>query len=144
MTGFSSFDETVRRFAQDQKQQMDRIRRESIKALAAEANEPVSEGGNMRVDTGFLRASQTASTSSQPLPNPAFDRDRLMTYTYYPERVNVVVDNSEWGDTVYIGWTAKYAGIREHLDGFMRLAVQNWRAIVEREAKKRYKGGKPR
>ena len=137
MTSFGTFDETVRRFAQDAKQSVDRVRKDSIKEVAAEANKPVEAGGNMHVNTGYLRASQRASTNGPVVPNAMFQPEEGSSYSFNANVVNSVVDKSEWGDTVYIGWTAAYAGFREHTDGFMRLAVQNWHSIVERQAKKR-------
>ena len=110
--------------------------RESAQRVIAEAQKPVSQGGRMRVDTGFLRASGMASLNG--LPPATRDRPEGGAFAYNPAAAVLVIASARLGDTIYFGWTANYARHREYgtasqePDAFMRTAVQQWPAIVAR------------
>lgn len=112
------------------------IFRDSAQRLGEEANKPEAQGGKLPVDTGFLRnsfvASMTGMPNTQSLPLP------------------LVLLSVQLGDTVYVGWTAKYARRLEYgFDGadklgrnysqagkgFLRAAVQKWPQIVNESAR---------
>jgi hypothetical protein len=116
------------------------IFKESSQELAVEVQKPRSEGGRMRVDTGFLRASLLASTSAMPaIVRGSGPADGA---TYAPDfgQIEAVIAGSEIGDTIYIGFTAGYAGAREYgargqaPDAFVRTAAQRWGSIVDAKA----------
>ena len=112
------------------------IFRDSAQRLGEEANKPEARGGKMPVDTGFLRNSFVASKDGMPtkqsLPLP------------------LVLISVQLGETVYVGWTAKYARRMEFGfegadklgrtysqagKGFMRSAAQRWPQIVNESAR---------
>lgn len=110
--------------------------RDSTQRVAEEANRPESQGGKLPVDTGFLRNSQAASTSGIP--------------TTASQPVPLVLLSVQLGDTIFVGWTAKYAQRMEYGfqgqdalgrtfsqagKGFMRSAIQRWPQIVDESAR---------
>ena len=91
-----------------------------------------NEGGRMRVDTGFLRASIQATTGEMPTgvsvnPNP--DTDEVIQW----EGTAIAAALLQWqpGEVLYVGWTANYARPREYQDGFLRGAVEQWDGTVK-------------
>jgi hypothetical protein len=97
-------------------------------------------GGNLPVDTGFLRASLLASTSAMPQINAAARPVAGQTYGYNEARTDAVITAAEIGSTLYFGYTAAYAAAVEYGTRtspprrFVALAAQNWQAIVGRKA----------
>lgn len=127
----SKFGEQVRAFAEKAKQRQEVIFRESAQRVMEQANTPIAQGGRMPVDTGFLRNSVVASTSG--VPDGGSGPPAL------------VFAQMEVGQTVWAGWTARYALRMEYGfygedklgrvyaqagNGFMRAAAQNWAFIV--------------
>lgn len=114
-------------------ERIEAVFKQSFQRLVEEAQTPVVKGGNMRVDTGFLRNSGQASISSLPIgpdknlgtPQPEWDNSE----------VAVTVNRLKLGQTIFFGWTANYAIHRENKDGFVRLASQNWQTIVNQVTK---------
>lgn len=98
--------------------------REATQRVIEQAQTPVGEGGKLRVDTGFLRASGQASLTGWP-SGPSRREEGNGSFD-----VNLVIAGARVGDTIYFGWTAEYARPREYHDGFMRSAAQNWQPIV--------------
>lgn len=100
---------------------------------------PRSKGGNMRVLTGFLRASLMASTSQMPSINPSARPPDDVDSERYPEdlsQINLVIAGADLGQSVFLGFTASYARYREYEDGFVRLAAQRWSETVKDNARK--------
>lgn len=97
---------------------------------------PVSRGGKMRVDTGFLRASARSSLSGFPSGNGVRPADAPVgQYTgvyddWDGNSVTATLINLKLGDTFYFGWVANYAPARELYDGFMEASLQNWPRFV--------------
>jgi hypothetical protein len=118
----------------------ERLFKESVEVLADKAQVPRSEGGRMRINTGFLRASLMASTSAMPLIDPKKVPVKGQTYSYDAGVIEAVIAGSELGDTIYLGYTAAYAGHREYgargqgPDAFVRTAAQQWPQIVDEKA----------
>lgn len=114
-------------------QRVEAVFKQSFQRLVDEAQTPVAKGGNMRVDTGFLRNSGQASIGSLPIgpdknlgtPQPEWSNSE----------VAVTVNRLKLGQTIFFGWTANYAIHRENKDGFVRLASQNWQTIVNQVTK---------
>lgn len=98
------------------------------------AENPTIKGGNMRVDTGFLRNSLAAAIGTMPsgesvnpgAPRPEWD----------PTAVLAVIQKMRLGETIYFGWTANYAEARESKDFFMRNATQRWQEFVTNSGNK--------
>jgi hypothetical protein len=115
--------------------------KQSTRDVVAEMQTPLSAGGRMRVRTGFLRASLMASTAGMPGIDPAARPAAGQGYATDFAQLNAAIDAAAIGDTLRFGYTAAYAGHREYgaggqpPDGFVRMAAQNWPAIVARTAK---------
>lgn len=110
---------------------MEAVAKESFQRLINEAQEPVAKGGNMRVDTGFLRNSGTASIDTLPVGssvNPFTKKDEAGQWDASSQAT--VINSLKIGQIIYFGWTANYAIHRENKDGFVRRAVQDWPRIV--------------
>ena len=132
-----SFGAVVEAWAEKVPDAIDTIRKMSAQDIVSEMQTPVLAGGHMRVDTGFLRASLLASTSQMPSINPAArPPEGGAAFAYEGQQIELVIAGAETTDPLYFGYTAAYAGIREYHDGFARLAAQNWREIVFRNAAK--------
>jgi hypothetical protein len=113
--------------------------RASAQQVAREVIVPVAKGGNMRVLTGFLRASLMASASQMPEINPEARPPKDARPGQFAENIgpiNLVIAGTTIGETVYLGFTAAYAGVREYHDGFVKLTAQRWQAIVDENARK--------
>lgn len=121
------FDKQVKDWAAKTEKATLAVFRESAQRLAQQANVPRAQGGNMPVDTGYLRNSQGASL--QGMPSTGAQPPAL------------VLLSTKLGDSIYMGWTANYAIYMEARYGFARLAAQNWDFIVDKavaEVKRRY------
>lgn len=96
---------------------------------------PASMGGNMPVDTGFLRSSLRASTSPVAIATVRHPGGR--GFLYFPNRIEDVIMGITMGRTLFMGYEAEYANVIEYggrhtpARGFQRLAVQRWSAIVD-------------
>lgn len=127
----NKFGSQVRAFAEKAKEMQLAIFRESAQKLMEEANTPEGQGGKLPVDTGFLRGSQAASTEGMPADGA--------------QPPGLVFVTLQVGQTVWAGWTAKYAMRMEHGfqgtdslgrvyaqagKGFARAAAQRWDFIV--------------
>lgn len=114
--------------------------KESAQAIVSEMQTPRGEGGRMRVDTGFLRASLLASTSSMPYIDATAYPVPGQIYPYDASAVEAVIIGSEVGQTLYFGYTAAYSAAREYgargqnPDAFVRSAAQRWPTIVNEKA----------
>jgi len=109
--------------------------REAVQDTVATAQKTTGEGGHMRVDTGFLRASIQAAIGSMPTGAASNTKGQK-----WPEGSDISTALLLWDPNqrtpLYIGWTANYARHREFEDGFMRLAVQRWDQTVNAAAKR--------
>ncbi|WP_062233206.1 hypothetical protein [Aureimonas sp. N4] len=141
----TSFSASVGAWAQKVEGAVEAVFKQSVQELVREVQKTRNEGGRMRVDTGFLRASLLASTSMMPRINPAAKPAKDAGPNSVPYNfgtIEAVIAGSELGQTIYLGYTASYAGYREYGvndqpgDAFVRTAAQRWSSIVEAEAAK--------
>lgn len=110
---------------------MELIAKESIQRVIEESQKPVAKGGNMRVDTGFLRNSGVAQIGGLPSgPNKNPFKDPNSAPVWDNSSAAVTINRLKLGQTLFFGWTANYAIHRENQDAFVRRAVQNWQQIV--------------
>lgn len=111
-------------------------------------------GGNMPVDTGFLRAS-LMTTLNNPSTEVKFKDSAVGVQVWDEGAVQLVILSAKIGDSVYAVYSAAYARRMEYgfsgTDslgrtynqsgyGFVRLAAQKWQTIVQevvRDAKSR-------
>lgn len=110
-------------------------RMEAVFHKAAEmVGEAVVDG--TPVDTGFLRHSFTASAQSMPVLRAGFKPAEGGAYAYDAGPVNLTIMGVPIGGTVFMGFTAEYAGHVEYgANGragraMVRLAAQRWPQIV--------------
>lgn len=112
---------------------------QSIQELIDYVQTPVAKGGKMRVDTGFLRASGQTSLTGMP-SGPGIGRKRSpedapesILYEALSKAAAIAqLQDFQIGQTIYFGWTARYAKYREAYDGFLISGIQNWQSIVNR------------
>lgn len=125
----SVFTAQITAFAEDAKRKMTLVVQQSAQDVGELAQRPVAKGGNMPVDTGFLRNSLVAGLNGS-------------TSLSGPDAYSLAIAGAEAGDTIFFGWTAAYARYVEYgTQGragrfFMLNAAQQWQAIVARNAEK--------
>jgi hypothetical protein len=135
-----SFSARVAAFAEMVPGAIEAVFKESVQEVVEEMQKPVGQGGRMRVDTGFLRASLMASTAAMPRINLGSQPADGGTYSADFGQIEAVIAGADVHDTLYFGYTAAYAGHREFgsngqaPDAFVRSAAQQWQGIVERQA----------
>lgn len=153
-----TFSATVSEWVAKAKHRQDAVFKESTQRLISEAQRvgpskknPTGDGGNMPVDTGFLRKSGVASTDGPTPIDPKGVPPRTVknengedvkpSYTFTMGPVAAVIATLEMGMQIWFCWTAAYArvveygGINRIGRGFARLAAQQWQTIVSQVAK---------
>jgi hypothetical protein len=112
------------------------VRNESVQDLVEIMQTPRGAGGNMRVDTGFLRASLRAAIGSANFA--VTDRpDDEAKYIFDMSAITLVIVDAEINDPIEAVYTARYARPREYGarghpgDRFVALAAQQWQQAVE-------------
>jgi len=122
-----TFTAQVRRINERNKRKIMAVVKQSAQEVFADAQLPVSQGGRMRVDTGFLRNSLQSSLNGS-------------TALSGEEGYILAISQMKAGDRMFGGWTAEYAMAREFgargqlPDFFMRGAAQKWQSIVAKNA----------
>lgn len=123
----------VTKWASATRERMVAVRNEAAQRLVEEMQTPVGEGGNMPVDTGFLRASLvgTANAAVPVTYNPGGS-----IHTWSPEEFALSLLAWDLNTSFHATYTANYAaavnyGARGHPGRqFVGLAVQRWPQIV--------------
>jgi hypothetical protein len=109
----------------------------SIEALAEAAQTPRARGGLLPVDTANLRNSFVSAVGQMPSgPSEGNLRD------WNAGALVLTLANTRLGDTVFLGWTAKYARPMEARYGYMKGAAMGWRGFVD-QAIQRAKAANP-
>jgi hypothetical protein len=143
-----SFSAQVSDWVKETKERRDAVYRESAQRVVEVMQTPKAMGGNMRVDTGFLRASLIATTSAA-LPTTIDKPDGPAAFSYDAMQINLVIAGADITDPITVVYTANYARPREYGargqpgDRFVALAAQQWQRIVAEvcnEAKSRAGG----
>jgi len=109
-----------------------------MEAVVKNAAESVIEEVVLRcpVDTGFLRASLTASLDG-PLPMRNDKPAGAAPNSFDAQDVSLVIEGAQLGQTIYASFTARYASFVEygtkHTNpvGMVRLSAANWGFHVE-------------
>lgn len=126
----------VSEWVKQSNQRMEAVWKQSAQQVYSRTNDYLS-GELVGVVTGFLRASSQASTSQMPAIDPGAAPKEGQTYAPSAGQVVAVIANAQLGQTIYIGWTANYAGFVH--DGtskmgprpFVALAAESWPSIVK-------------
>lgn len=139
-----SFGAQVDEWVRQTEDRINGVFRESAQEVIAEmqkvgpsvANPGGGEGGNMPVDTGFLRSTLQVGVNTDPVaanrPNPGG------SHAYSSNVASVAIAGAEIGDTIVASYSAVYAPVIEYGGGnrvprrFVGLAVAQWQAIVDR------------
>lgn len=125
----TQFTAQIDAFAEQAKAKLELVVKQSAQDVGDLAQRPVAKGGNMPIDTGFLRNSLVAGLNGS-------------TSLSGPDAYVLAIAGMELGDSVLFGWTANYARYVEYgTQGragrfFMLNAAQQWQAIVARNAEK--------
>lgn len=134
-----SFAAQVSDWVRETKARTDAVYRESAQRVVETMQVPRAMGGNMRVDTGFLRASLVATTTGI-LPPMQDKPDGVAAFAYDAGQINLVINGADITDTITVAYTANYARPREYGsrgqpgDRFVSLAAQQWQRIVSEVA----------
>jgi hypothetical protein len=141
MAGWSGTDPS--RWADQQDGRLTALLRNSVQALAKEAASTIPNGGRVPVKTGNLSRSVVVDTKPPQVGTPG------QTFTAQDFSLGVAAINP--GDTVYIGWQARYARRQNYgfvgADslgrvynqsgfGFAEATAAKWTQIVKAEATK--------
>lgn len=147
-----SFQGEIDKQVANTKKRMLMVMKQSLLIAVNEMQTPVSKGGKMRVDTGFLRASIQVSLNGVPGgPNASFNgtdtKPKGSTPGQFDDgnrkypQIEVTIGKMKFGSNLYVTWTANYAKYREAHDGFVYSTIQRWQQIVDAvvaEAKRRF------
>lgn len=130
-----SFSAQVDEWVRQTEQRTTAVFRESAQRVIADMQTPVSAGGNMPVDTGFLRASLQVAINAAPAPvarpNPGGG-----LHAYSDGSVAATIGGAEIGDLITASYGAAYARAIEYGSegraprAFVRSAAQKWPSIV--------------
>ncbi len=134
-----SFSAQVSAFASKTKERMVAVRNKAVETTIEQMQTPVGKGGNMPVDTGFLRASLQVTTSAPVaavMENPGEG-----AFRYDGEQVVLTLLNAPLDQAIFATYGARYAPFQEYgargRPGrrFVALAAQNWTRNVEEAAR---------
>jgi hypothetical protein len=87
-------------------------------------------GGNLPVDTGYLRASIQASNVAPPPINPGSQGNAGHKYAFNSGPIALVINGTKLGGTVFICATANYGTSKQPAALFVEQAAQQWPQIV--------------
>lgn len=124
-----SFSATIGEWAHEVEGAAEVIFKESVQELVSELNSLVP------IDTGFLRASLRASTTE--MPAMTLDNPGEGGFTPHLGSIELVIAGSELGDTIFLGYSARYGSyVHYGANGrpgrpWVSMAAQRWQGIVE-------------
>lgn len=127
------------------KARQEAVFRTSVERFVEAMQTPVGRGGNMPVDTGFLRSSLVANLSGD-IPLKRERPSDEASYSPSTGEVVLVIENATLKDTITLAYTASYARFAEYgARGragrrFMTLAAQRWNEIVNQTCREAYAG----
>lgn len=132
-----NFGADVNSWVEETQARMTAVFRSATQEVIEEMQKPRSEGGHMRIDTGFLRASLQVNVNGGPVS--ASNKNPGGTFGYNATAASLAIAGANIGDTVYATYSANYAPMREYgtstqgPDGFVRLAAAQWQVIVQHQ-----------
>lgn len=128
------FTAQVSKWVNESRARQNAVLRESAKRTVNMMQLPIAKGGNMPVDTGFLRGSLQASFSG---PQPAIkDNPGVLATGNYNNVILTIANLQAGGPSLWITYTAKYAPYQEYgANGrpgrrFVGLAAMRWKQTV--------------
>jgi hypothetical protein len=145
-----SFEAQVSAWVAKTRQRLDLVFKKSAQRVFEFAQTPVGAGGNLPVDTGYLRASARAAIGAPNSIDPTMTNPKKTPTSYNPGTISLVINSAQLGQTLYMTYTAAYAASvnygRNGKSGrqFVGLAAQRWPVIVAQvsaELQRRATGG---
>ncbi len=140
-TGQGQFSAQVDAWTAKARNRIINVARQSVQDVVTIMQTPVGKGGNMPVDTGFLRASLEASINNPPSGFKVKSPGKA-SYTIDESSYSLTINGMQMGDIIYFVYLANYASAQEYGTkfmsghGFVRLAAQQWQSIVSKNAAK--------
>ena len=137
----SSFDAQVGAWVAKSRKRMLVVLQQSAQDVITIMQTPVSRGGNMPVDTGFLRSSLQV-TINQPASGLSSRPSGTQSYRVNEASYSLTLNNAKLGDSIFAVYLAKYAAAQEYGTrfmqghGFVRLAALQWPKVVEANVRK--------
>jgi hypothetical protein len=134
------FSAQVSAWVRETKERQLAVRNEAVQRVLEVAQTPVARGGNMPVDSGFLRASLMAAIGNANF-SLTDKPDGEGSYSFDMGQVALIIASASITDTITAAYTANYARHQEYgARGragrrFVGLAAQQWPRIVEEVAK---------
>lgn len=134
-----SFSAAVSDWVNETKERQKALYAGSVQRTLSIAQEPVGAGGNMPVDTGFLRSSLVANLGTS-LPAMTSKPTGDESFSYDPTAINLTIRSAKLTDPIVAMWTASHAVPQEYgargRDGrrFVGLAAQRWQDTVNEES----------
>lgn len=128
-----SFAADINKFAKVVAKRQRFVFTKSAAALFDTMQTPVKKGGNMPVDTGFLRASFRVTINAPSTDDPG---RRVLDQKYKPPAYRAIINRAKPQDAIYGTYLAPYAIYQEYgANGnpprrFVGLAVAQWPQIV--------------
>jgi hypothetical protein len=135
-----SFSAAVSEWVRKTEARQEAVFRASVQRVVEVMQTPVARGGNLPVDTGFLRASLLAVIGDQMPPARSAPPDGG-AFTFAADQVNLVIASADLTNTITVAYTANYAryvefGARGRPGRrFVSLAAQQWPRIVNEVAR---------
>ena len=136
-----AFTATVSAWVAETKARREAVFKGSAQSVIELMQVPRGAGGNLRVKTGFLRASLVAFTgTSFPVQTRRPSDD--ISYAYDAGAISLTILGATPGEPITAVYTANYARAREYgangqaPDRWIALAAQQWPAIVAEECAK--------
>lgn len=133
-----SFTGQISDWVNQTKQRREAVHKGSTQRIIEIMQTPRNAGGNLRFDTGFLRGSLIATTSTA-LP-PAIDKpDGVAAFSYDAQAISLVILGADIKAPITAVYTASYARPREYGsrgqpgDRWVALAAQRWQGVVNEE-----------
>lgn len=134
-----SFAAQVGAWASKTKQRTEAVYRASAQRIVEIMQTTDEHGGNLRFETGFLRASLVALTTDA-LPSQTFKPGGIDRFAYDAGPINLTILGAKITDPITVVYTANYARPREYgargqtPDRFVALAAQQWQRVVSEVA----------
>lgn len=132
----SDFAAQVEDWCKDSETLLSAVFRESAQRVTNAMTTARGLGGNLPVDTGYLRASIQASKTAPPPINPKSAGNAGQQYAFNSGPINMVISGAKLGETIFVTATASYASHVEFGTSkqppalFVTQAAQQWPQIV--------------
>lgn len=136
------FHDQITGFVKETKERMNAVFQMSVLNMIHIMQTPVGAGGNMPVDTGFLRQSILGVPDTLPPAAPlTFRPTEEGVWVYDPGPIELAIASATYETGFTIIYTANYAVYQEYGSQgraprrFVGLAVQRWPQIVSRASR---------